>query len=180
VRPQFEWAGEEAMAVGTIVHAELERLARARRPVSALEPRQRDWRDVLSRLGLPVAFHDGAVEKISHAVTSLARSRLAARLLDPEAREAASELALTAWLDGEFVNVRIDRTFVDDEGTRWIVDWKTGTHEGGDVPRFLAQEVERYAAQLERYARVVRLFDPRPQRVGLYFPMLDAWQEWTG
>ena len=36
----------------------------------------------------------------------------------------------------------------------------------------------RYRVQLERYARVVKLFDPgRPVKVGLYFPLLDAWRE---
>jgi ATP-dependent exoDNAse (exonuclease V) beta subunit len=75
-------------------------------------------------------------------------------------------------------SLRIDRTFVDRDGVRWIVDWKTSTHEGGDRDAFLDNELQRYRGQLERYARVMRLVDPdRPQRVGLYFPLLDAWRE---
>ena len=85
---------------------------------------------------------------------------------------------MTAWLDGEFASIKIDRTFVDEAGVRWIVDWKTGSHEGADVERFLEQEIERYAAQLERYARVMALYDARPQCVGLYFPLLDRWKAW--
>ena len=178
VRPQFEWAGEEAIAVGTIVHAELERLGRHRLPATALTRRPGEWSDALARLGLPAARHEAAIERIARAVDNLARSGTAASLLDPDTKDAASELGLTACLDGEFVSVKIDRTFVDADGLRWIVDWKTGSHEGADMGRFLAQEVERYSPQLQRYARVMQLYDPRPQRIGLYFPLLDAWQEW--
>jgi ATP-dependent exoDNAse (exonuclease V) beta subunit len=180
VRPQFEWAGEEAVAVGTIVHAELERLGRHRLPATALARRPGEWSDALARLGLPVARHESAIDRIARAVDNLARSTTAASLLDPGAMHAASELGLTACLDGEFVSVKIDRTFVDADGLRWIVDWKTGSHEGADIGRFLAQEVERYSPQLRRYARIMQLYDPRPQRIGLYFPLLDAWQEWRG
>jgi len=74
-------------------------------------------------------------------------------------------------------SLRIDRTFVDAEGTRWIVDWKTSAHEGGDREAFLDNELARYTPQLKRYAHVMSLLDPRPQKIGLYFPLLDAWRE---
>jgi ATP-dependent exoDNAse (exonuclease V) beta subunit len=81
-------------------------------------------------------------------------------------------------MDGVLQSLRIDRTFVDGEGVRWIVDWKTSSHEGGDREAFLDNELARYRGQLERYARVMKVFDPdRPLRVGLYFPLLDAWRE---
>lgn len=177
IRPEFEWAGEEAIAIGTVVHALLEELGRHRLPPSTLRGQPARWRNMLERLGLPAARHGSAVSRIALAVDKLAVSSMAGRLLDPGADQAASELALTAWLDGEFVSIKIDRSFVDESGVRWIVDWKTGSHEGADAEQFLASEAARYAPQLARYARVMRLYDPRPQCVGLYFPLLDAWQE---
>jgi ATP-dependent exoDNAse (exonuclease V) beta subunit len=77
------------------------------------------------------------------------------------------------------VNVIVDRTFVDADGTRWIVDYKTGTHEGADVEAFLDREQERYRGQLEQYAALLRVLDPRPIRLGLYFPLLNGWREWS-
>ena len=53
---------------------------------------------------------------------------------------------------------------------RWIVDYKTGTHEGGDLEEFLDREQERYRAQLEQYAALMRSLDNRPVKLGLYFP----------
>ena len=62
-------------------------------------------------------------------------------------------------------HVVVDRTFVAD-GVRWIVDFKTGTHEGADREGFLDREQERYRDQLERYAAFVRALDraPHPAR----------------
>ena len=92
--------------------------------------------------------------------------------------EGRSELRLTGKLAGEIVGVAIDRTFVDEHGTRWIVDYKTGAHEGADVAAFLDREEERYRSQLGRYAALMREMDSRPIRLGLYFPLLNGWREW--
>jgi ATP-dependent helicase/nuclease subunit A len=180
VRPHFDWAGRAAIAVGTVVHAELERLARQGLVPAQLVARPDDWRRDLARLGLPEHLWDGAVSRIGQAVSKLAGSSLAARLLDPAALEAESEFAITAWLDNELTSIKVDRTFVDEAGTRWVVDWKTSVHEGGGLAQFLDQELERYGSQLERYSRVMKLYDARPQNIGLYFPMMDAWKPWGG
>jgi hypothetical protein len=72
----------------------------------------------------------------------------------------------------------IDRTFVDEGGVRWIIDYKTSQSPGEDLENFLEAEKERYREQLERYARLMALRDNRPIRLGLYFPLLGAWLEW--
>jgi ATP-dependent exoDNAse (exonuclease V) beta subunit len=71
----------------------------------------------------------------------------------------------------------VGRFLLDAEGTRWIIDYKTGRHQGTDVEAFLDQEQERYRAQLEDYARAFRLLEPNPIRVALYYPMMDGWRE---
>ena len=91
--------------------------------------------------------------------------------------DATSEWAL-AGIDGDAIaHVVLDRSFVAD-GVRWIVDFKTGGHEGADVRAFLDRERERYREQLQRYARYVASFDSRPIRLGLYHPLLRGWSEW--
>jgi hypothetical protein len=61
---------------------------------------------------------------------------------------------------------------------RWIVDYKTSSHEGAGLDAFLDNERERYRPQLERYASLVRALGPEPIRLGLYFPVLSGWREW--
>ena len=43
--------------------------------------------------------------------------------------------------------------------------------------QILDREQERYRVQLERYASLMRSMEQRPIRLGLYFPLLDAWRE---
>ena len=69
----------------------------------------------------------------------------------------------------------LDRTFVTQDGTRWIVDYKVGAHEGADVEAFLDSEQIRYRGQLEAYGAAL---DPRA-RLGLYFPLVPGWREWS-
>jgi ATP-dependent helicase/nuclease subunit A len=101
-------------------------------------------------------------------------------LLDAHA-QAVSELDLGAWRDGRAQRRVIDRSFVDPQGQRWIVDFKTGTHEGGDVAGFVHNEVERYRGQLQEYCMLMRQLDPaHPVRAALYLPLLaDAALRWV-
>ena len=110
---------------------------------------------------------------------------LTGALEDPHGRwvlgthaEARSELAITLRTGDVLEHLRLDRTFVND-GTRWIVDFKTSQHEGGDVDAFLDSEVARYAPQLERYAQALAAIDARPVHVGLYFPLLRRFRSWA-
>ena len=100
-------------------------------------------------------------------------------MLSNEHCEADSEFALTGRLHDTLINVIVDRTFVDAEGIRWIIDYKTSAHEGGDTDVFLAQEQTRYRSQMERYAMLFQQYGPHPIRLGLYFPLLTQWREWS-
>ncbi len=177
----FDWAGQTARHVGTLVHRWLERLARAGpehwtpERITALLPR---LRIALANLG--VADHELA------AAATRCRDALRQTLADERGRwllgphpEHQVEYALTAVEDGGLRHYVIDRTFIDDQGTRWIVDYKTGAHGGGDLASFLDQEQVRYRAQLEGYARLMRRIEQRPTRLGLYFPLLQGWREWA-
>ncbi len=178
IRPDFDWAGAIAQTVGLIVHRELQRIAEGGAAPRADVATAARWDRQLRELGIDDGHRPEALERIRSAMTAINGSKQAARLLDPAAREGASELALTAVIGGVLQSLRIDRTFVDALDVRWVVDWKTSTHEGGDREAFLDNELARYRGQLERYAHVMRLVDPgRALRVGLYFPLLDAWRE---
>jgi ATP-dependent helicase/nuclease subunit A len=120
----------------------------------------------------------GAAGDVDRALRGLLADPRGRWLFDPAHAEAASEWALAGVDNGAIVHVTLDRTFVAD-GVRWIIDFKTGRHEGGDTEAFLAREEDRYRAQLERYARIVRALEPRPIRLALYYPLVEAgWREW--
>jgi len=177
IRPEFDWAGAIAQAVGQVVHVELHRLVQSGRAPDSLKRDEASWRRQLRELGIDEAHLPAALARVERAILRVSQSAMAGRLLDPAAAEGRSELALTSHIGGVVQSLRIDRSFVDGQGLRWIVDWKTSEHEGGDRDAFLDNELTRYTPQLQRYAQVISLLDSRPQRVGLYFPLLDAWRE---
>jgi ATP-dependent helicase/nuclease subunit A len=175
---EFSWARQTARRVGTVVHEALERFGRGRPPSPGELPRLRPR--LISRLEALGLEDDRARDGAELALRALAGTLGDARgrwLFDQRHTEADSELALSGVLGGHIVNAVIDRTFVDAEGIRWVVDFKTSPHEGGDREAFLDEEVKRYEAQLRRYAQLARGLGPQPVRAGLYYPLLAAWRE---
>lgn len=181
--PEFDWVGETSRHVGTVVHAELERLVKL--PVTQMQ----QWSSAqhqtrlllqLAELGVPEALRAAACGRVVQAIERTmndARGRWLLGLGQPH-QEAHAELALTGVINGELISGIIDRSFVDAEGIRWIIDFKTSTHEGGGRELFLQNEVMRYRSQMERYARLMRLWKPaQPIRTALYFPLLGEWRE---
>ena len=174
---EFSWVGETARRVGSVVHRWLQIVAEdAMRGWSAVRVRDSEAaiRNELVHLGVARSEIDGAVRRVQQALANALEDPKGRWLLGPH-RRAMSEYRLTAIVDGAPRALVIDRYFEDASGDAWIVDFKTSTHEGSDVERFLAQEEQRYRAQLERYAAAL---PRRSVRLGLYFPMLRAWREW--
>jgi hypothetical protein len=60
-----------------------------------------------------------------------------------------------------------------ENGIRWIIDYKTSVHSGGDLEGFLQNESDRYRNQLTRYRQAIAITETRPIKTALYFPLLD-------
>jgi ATP-dependent helicase/nuclease subunit A len=181
-RPVFDWVSQVSRHVGTLVHRELDRLCRpGTRPSSAaMQAARARLTAELAELGVPPERLAAACDRVVAAMErTLADERGRWLLgLDGRIREAASELALSGVVDGQILEGIIDRTFLDESGQRWIVDFKTSTHEGGGLEAFLDEEVVRYRPQLERYARLMQAYRPEETvRAALYFPAMRQWRE---
>ena len=177
--PEFSWVQETARHIGTVVHAALQQFAaEASLPVPAVLPsRAHRYEAQLARYGVPAAQLPFATGRVLAALTATLADPRGRWILCGAHREAASERALSGLADGRLRSIVIDRSFIDAEGVRWVIDFKTSTHEGGRLEGFLAHELERYRAQLEGYRALARELGPEPVRAGLYFPLLGAFQE---
>lgn len=170
----YEWAGSDAPRVGNVVHRCLEFMA---------EQRKLDWSDsgvislMLQEAGVADADLDAAVTKVAAALAGVSSDAQGRWLLEAHA-EAASEKPVTVVAGGEVRHLVIDRTFVDSDGVRWIVDYKTSSHEGGDLEGFISEEERRYREQLEGYRQAMQMLEPdREIRTALYFPLLQRLHE---
>ena len=178
---EFDWAGFAARQLGILAHRVLKDIAEqglSAWDAERLDARQHRWCAVLGSQGVPLNQLTDAVARLQRALLSMLEQPQAQWIFAPH-DEARNEYALTGVVAGELRRVVIDRTFVDQLGTRWIIDYKTGGHEGADVEAFLDREQERYQSQLEGYAALLEQFDGRPIRLGLYFPLLNGWREWS-
>ena len=177
----FDWAGSVAVWTGSIVHEWLrlivqtgvdswnaDRIA-AQRPI---------WKRRLLSMGMSADKKDTnfALKRIELSLINVLKDETGRWLLDGSHEDSDVEYRLTGYVDGSIRNVILDRTFVDDNNTRWIVDYKTGS-TFGDSKEFLDNELKRYRDQLVLYKKIVSGMDSRPIRLGLYFPMFPDWRE---
>jgi ATP-dependent helicase/nuclease subunit A len=147
---------DTARAVGTLIHRVFQRIAEDGLDAWSLE-----------RITALETVIDEAAWPLVEASVGRTLSDERGRWILSAHGEAQSEFAVTGLLDGELKNFVIDRTFVDEAGTRWIIDFKT------------ADDEPDYRRQLEAYARVLAAMDSRPIRLGLYFAVTGDWFDWA-
>ena len=168
----FDWAQEPARLAGVVVHGWLQRLAEdglqgwdAAR-VETLKPRVIKE---LNRLGVPPEGMESAAGSVVAALkNALADER--GRWILGKHPFARSELRLCT---AAGKRMRIDRYIEDAKGQRWVVDFKTGEHQGGNPEAYLDDQKKRYARQLDAYAEA-----KGGARRALYFPLLKGWRQW--
>jgi ATP-dependent exoDNAse (exonuclease V) beta subunit len=164
-----------------VVHAALEHFASlSQLPAASNIEASRDlYAYQLRRHGVPEPDLQRAAATVVEALAQTVTNERGRWIFNTTHREARSEWALTGIAAGRLTNVVIDRSFVDTDGTRWVIDFKTSRHEGGGLEAFLDQEVTRYRAQLETYVALAEEMGAEPVRAGLYFPLLGVFREIT-
>jgi len=180
---EFSWAGETARHIGSIVHRWLKYIAEDK--IDKWDKDRIEKLHNIFRQNLLTCGMSGNNDEIEFAITRIKSALIhtindtrGQWLLGPQ-RDAQNELYMTTVIDGDSVSLIIDRTFIGEDGLRWIVDYKTSSHIGTDIEFFLDREQERYCNQLNRYAVMISRIDSRPIKLGLYFPLLKGWREWV-
>lgn len=174
----YHWAGDTIRHIGTKVHDLLNTIAQDgldKWSCGKINSISQEIKNDLSSMGVSLSDLSFASTKVIDAVTNTINDPQGRWILGRHAEEAC-EYALSALLDGQITNVVIDRTFIDQNQVRWIIDYKTSTHAGGGLEEFIDREVDRYQGQLRRYMQIISLLDQRKVKAGLYFPLLKAWR----
>ncbi|MDH3998277.1 MAG: UvrD-helicase domain-containing protein [Desulfuromonadales bacterium] len=172
---------EEGRIIGVVAHDWLERIAKTgpqQWSVSSLDDSKALLKTQLCSLGLPDERLETALLKVKACLKNALESDRGRWLLSAH-DSAASELAINGTIDGRLMHAVVDRTFIDESGVRWIVDYKTSRPEPDRAQsEFMARELERYAGQLKVYRQLLGALEPgREIRCALYFPMFDGWIE---
>ena len=177
---EYEWAGQSARHIGTVVHRVLQQMAEEgidNWSEERIHSSAKRYQLLLERLGVAKADSDTALQRVVSALSKTLNDKKGRWILQPHT-DAQCEYRITTVQQGRPGNRIIDRTFIDDAGTRWIIDYKASRHSGGGLNEFLDREKERYESQLNDYAAIMKQLDDRPIKLALYFPLLQAWREW--
>jgi ATP-dependent exoDNAse (exonuclease V) beta subunit len=140
------------------------------------------WRLQLARLYPDAGIREALLSQLRAHLLPEAAAAGAQWLFRRDHQQDACELELFDHRNGLRRYV-VDRTFVDADGVRWIVDYKTAMPSGTQsVQVFLAEQASRYRGQLETYAALLAAHtgdDPLRCRMALYFTGLGQLHELT-
>jgi len=178
---EFYWVGSDARIAGTFIHRWFQLIAGRRADnlideliddTAALRETTKRW---LLEAGIAGDSAATVLARVENAVSVTLNDERGRWILNGDGH---AELALTGVHEGELVSVVLDRVLLDD-GTHWIVDYKSSSHEGGNLQGFLRAESARYQSQLARYASLYTNWvgADTDVRCALYFPLLASFVE---
>ncbi len=177
---KFEWATETIRHVGLVTHRCIQLMAEDQKPwdKEKIQHKRAWFLQALRRQGVGEEEIYAASQRVEEALTNMIKDERGQWLLSKEHQQQNNEYTLSGVYQDKVISVVIDRTFVDKDGTRWIIDYKISRHEGTDVESFLDQQQQRYRDQLEKYGALMQDYGKQPIKLGLYFPLLRGWREW--
>lgn len=135
-------------------------------------------RERLARLGFTGAELDEHAQRATGLIDAcLADSRL--QWIFASHSHAQGALALTGIHEGHLTSVVVDRSFVDRDGVRWLIDFRPDSlpersnslqrsGESPDAWRVAAEH--RHGSELAKRIALARALGPEPARAGVYFP----------
>ncbi len=173
-KPEFIWAGNQARCIGNVLHRWFCDYAGKELPEPENLPKD-ELKQVLSSAllseGLPESQLVQSVNKCLKAIQNALEDDTGRWIMQTH-KDHRSEYALTRIQNGQFKERVIDRTFIDENNERWIIDFKTGEHQGANLSHFFSEESDRYRNQLTAYKELLKLKgETRTIRLALYYPM---------
>lgn len=169
----FQWQPQAARAVGTTMHRCLQTWAAE--GIGSFS--EASLTNLLLLQGCSRRLLPKALAAVEEALKRVRQDPIGQWILSPH-REAAVEYAIGGEIKGVRMEGVLDRTFVDEQDVRWIIDYKTTEENPENLEIFLETQQQQYAPQLRRYGCLMALREQRPIKLGLYFPGLSAWREW--
>lgn len=170
-------ADHSAAIVGTVTHRILALIANDgihNWPAERVNRESHRWQNMLATSGLDTALIPSMLKQILNGIDKT--------LDDPTGQWVLRndhEFSRNEWLvhyGSQPRDAIIDRFFIEN-GTAWIIDYKTSTPANSqDEAGFLLQEQEKYQKQLAFYSKLVKEILPRntPIKAGLYFPFVQS------
>ena len=125
------------------------------------------WRNTLRNEGFSGREINQILESVTEQLHQVLEDEKGRWILDNNHVESAAERNFTLLSDDGLTYSRIDRTFVDEQDTRWIIDYKSSAVTS-DFEDEVVRLVDSYRPQLDRYASIFLEMEDRPIQTALY------------
>ena len=132
------------------------------------------------RMGLPEPRVDEAVQRVLSLVEKTLNGKNGQWLI-ADKPWAAAEYPLAGYQNGEWISASIDRCFIDDDDTLWVIDYKTSDEVVAEheLKGWLTKRKEHYRPQLESYVSLMtQVHAGTTVKSALYFPEWDKLVEY--
>jgi len=161
--------------VGNLVHEALQNYLSNNQLLDAknLVGLKNYWRKRLNAFSFTSREIDNAMTKIEQSLSNTLQDSELSWVFDHGQESSAAELALQSYASG-FVHTHvIDRTFIDNNGVRWIIDYKSSQPSSKQsLESFLAEQVALYSGQLTRYRSLFENEENKGVKTALLFTSL--------
>lgn len=170
-------------AIGNLFHAILEQAAHQPDEMwqwSVFESRWPIYEAWLLQVGLLKAQLPEAMARLKVSLQNASNNPKVGWCLSSAFASSAAEKPLSHLDEGGAHHFIVDRTLVDEQGVRWIIDYKTSFFDASGAlsqSAFIEKQVATYRTQLEGYGDLFEAIEDRPQKHVLYFSYIDAWIE---
>ncbi|MBV1914893.1 MAG: UvrD-helicase domain-containing protein [Pseudomonadales bacterium] len=175
-----------AAAIGTLVHRTLAQITEdgieSWNP-QRIEKQRQVWQNQLQQQGVYLGLEQ-AVATIAKQISRCCTGEHGAWLLDNRHTDSQVEWPFSIKTATGYKQYRVDRTFIDQQGIRWIIDYKSSQPaidpqnpaNTESLDHFLQQQAVQYQQQMQTYSDGFLQLEDRPIKLALYYPAIDYFQ----
>jgi len=125
---------------------------------------------------IPDEYLDNYRQEISTTLHAICKCQKGRWILEQHT-DAKNEYPISLVEKNTIKHYIIDRTFIDENGVRWIVDYKITALTDDDIENFEHIAWEQHHHQLVTYARYFEKTEDREIKLALYYPKQQLWFE---
>lgn len=175
---KMDLTSHAASAVGTIVHEILQMMAEKKFIFDQNYLLTMRLKARLHALSVLESEMENCLSAILSAIKNILEDKRAQWILHSH-HDAQCEWSITHYINNEMQHWIIDRSFIDEKNTRWIIDYKTAKPaENETIEKFLEIQKKEHEEKLNSYAATLSAMENKSIKIGLYFPMCCQWIEW--
>tara|TARA_B110000858_G_scaffold194792_2_gene249879 strand:+ start:4062 stop:7496 length:3435 start_codon:yes stop_codon:yes gene_type:complete len=161
--------------IGNLVHEALQNYLSNKQLLDAenLAGLKSYWRRRLNAFSFADNEIDNALAKIGQSLQGTLQDSKLSWVFDHQHTQSAAELPLQSYAN-EYIRTQvIDRSFIDKNGVRWIIDYKSSQPSSKQsLENFLDEQVALYSEQLSRYRKLFENEENKGIKTALLFTSL--------